>query len=113
MATSEAGKPTGPLWREAFDAVERPIAAFSEAWVQTDTFMDALAIGWRVRWRLRRELHRSAGAWLALWDVPSGRDVRQVVVQLAGLERQLRELARELEPPARPPRAASAKRRAG
>lgn len=29
-----------PLWRKAFDAIERPTSAGSEAWIQSDTFMD-------------------------------------------------------------------------
>ena len=50
---------TPPLWRLAFDLVERPVGAASEAWMQSDVFMDALAVTWKVQRRMSREVHRS------------------------------------------------------
>jgi hypothetical protein len=38
-----------PTWRDAFDAMMRPLAIASEAWVQTDTFMNALAVTWKIQ----------------------------------------------------------------
>ncbi len=32
------------LWRRAFDTFERPLAAASESWVQSKTFMDLAAV---------------------------------------------------------------------
>ena len=43
-----------PLWRVGFDLVERPLAAFSESWVQTDQFMDAAALGFKLQRRESR-----------------------------------------------------------
>lgn len=43
------------LWRKAYDAIERPVTAGSEAWVQSDTFMDLAAITFRVQRRLLGE----------------------------------------------------------
>jgi hypothetical protein len=86
-----------PLWRLAFDAIERPIGAASEAWVQTDVFMDALATTWKVQRRMAREVHRGLGLWVGLWDMPRRSDVNALVTQVASLERQVRQMARELE----------------
>ena len=86
-----------PLWRLAFDLVERPIAAASEAWVQREAFMDALAVTWRLQRRATQRLQRGVGLWLNAWDVPTRHDVLQLVNQVASLERQVREVARELE----------------
>ena len=86
-----------PLWRLAFDAIERPIGAASEAWVQTDVFMDALATTWKVQRRVAREMHRGLGLWIGLWDMPRRSDVNALVTQVASLERQVRQMARELE----------------
>jgi hypothetical protein len=86
-----------PLWRLAFDLVERPVGAASEAWLQTDVFMDALAVSWKVQRRLTREMQRGVGLWLDLVGVPKRSDVTQLVNQVASLERQVRQVTRELE----------------
>jgi hypothetical protein len=86
-----------PLWRLAFDTIERPIGAASETWVQSDVFMDALALTWKVQRRVAREMHRGLGLWFGLWDVPRRSDVNALVTQVASLERQVRQMARELE----------------
>jgi hypothetical protein len=86
-----------PLWRLAFDLVERPVGAAAETWVQTDVFMDALAVTWKVQRRVAREVHRGLGLWLGLWDLPRRSDVTALVTQVANLERQVRQVSRELE----------------
>jgi hypothetical protein len=91
------GRPSPPLWRLAFDAVERPVGAASEAWVQSDVFMDTLALTWKVQRRFAREMHRGLGLWLGLWDLPRRSDVTSLVTQIANLERQVRQMSRELE----------------
>jgi hypothetical protein len=86
-----------PLWRLAFDAVERPIGAASESWVQTDVFMDALALTWKVQRRMAHQMNRGLGLWFGLWGMPRRSDVTALVTQVASLERQVRQMARELE----------------
>jgi hypothetical protein len=86
-----------PLWRLAFDTIERPIGAASETWVQTEVFMDALALTWKVQKRLTREMQRGFGMWLGMWNMPRRSDVNALVTQVASLERQVRQMARELE----------------
>jgi hypothetical protein len=90
-------RPSPPLWRLAFDAVERPVGAASEAWVQSDVFMDSLALTWKVQRRFAKEMHRGLGIWLGLWDLPRRSDVTSLVTQVANLERQVRQMSRELE----------------
>ena len=114
-----ASKRLPPLWRMAFDVVERPVAAASETWVQTEVFMDALATSWKLQKRLGREVHRGFGLWLDLWGLPRRTDVTSLVNQVASLERQVRQVTRELErrngseiaaqPPAATTRRSSAK----
>ena len=59
-----SGKRLPPLWRLAFDLVERPVGAASEAWVQTDVFMDTLAAGWKIQRRMTRRMQQGVGLWL-------------------------------------------------
>ncbi len=92
-----SSRPSPPLWRLAFDTVERPVGAASETWMQTDVFMDTLALTWKVQRRFAREVHRGIGLWLGMWDLPRRSDVTSLVTQVANLERQVRQLSRELE----------------
>jgi hypothetical protein len=94
---AKPSRPSPPIWRLAFDAVERPVGAASEAWVQSDVFMDTLALTWKVQRRFAREVHRGLGLWLGLWDLPRRSDVSSLVTQVANLERQVRQMSRELE----------------
>jgi hypothetical protein len=84
-----------PLWRRAFDAVERPLAAASETWVQSDTFMDLTAVALRTQRRMTADLHRCGERWLHAWGLVSRGDVIRVSNQVASLERQLRDLRQE------------------
>ena len=86
-----------PMWRLAFDAVERPLAAASESWVQSDTVMDIAAVGFKVQRRMTGEARRAMESWLALWGMPTRDDLTSLINQVAGLERQVRRLAAEVE----------------
>ena len=104
-----AGK---PLWRRAFDAVERPTAGRLERAVQTEVFADALArfvglrsaVGRRAERASRRALHRlnlpaasdvvGVGTdWVAVSDMSDEQTVgllRQLQRKLIGTEGKVR-----------------------
>jgi len=84
-----------PLWRKAYDAIERPLAAGSETWIQSDTFMDLATVSFRIQRRLVRELQQNTERWLHMWGWVSRGDVLRLSNQVASLERQVRELQRE------------------
>jgi hypothetical protein len=86
-----------PLWRLAFDLVERPVGAASEAFVQSDVFMDAVAASWKVQRRMAKEMQRGVGLWLDVLAIPRRSDMTTLVNQVASLERQVRQVTRELE----------------
>jgi hypothetical protein len=91
-----------PLWRKAFDAIERPLAAGSEAWVQSETFMDLATHSLRIQRRILSEVQQGTERWLHLWGWVSRGDVLRLQNQVASLERQLRELRRDAEQRERP-----------
>ncbi|HEY3726312.1 MAG TPA: hypothetical protein VGL51_03990 [Solirubrobacteraceae bacterium] len=93
---SKDGRST-PLWRATFDAFERPVAGASESWLQSQTFMDGLALVLKLQRRANRELRRGLGFWFGTWNLSTGSDVQRLENQIAGLERQVRELRLELE----------------
>jgi hypothetical protein len=87
-----------PLWRVPFDLVERPITKASQSLLESDAYMDRLSIAWRLRGRVNAELRRGLGVWLGAWNLSSRSDIDRIANQLAGLERQVRELRKQLEP---------------
>jgi polyhydroxyalkanoate synthesis regulator phasin len=85
------------LWRQAFDALERPLAAASESWVQSKTFMDLAVVGVRMQRRLAADSQRMTEQWLHVWGMPARGDLFRLMNQVASLERQVRDLERELQ----------------
>lgn len=91
-----------PLWRKAFDAIERPLAAGSEAWIQSETFMDLATHSIRIQRRMLHEMQHATERWLHLWGGVSRGDVLRLSNQVASLERQVRDMRREAEERERP-----------
>ena len=77
-----------PLWRKAYDAIERPLAAGSEAWIQSETFMDLATVAFRVQRRMLREVQQNTERWLHLWGWVSRGDVLRLSSQVASLALQ-------------------------
>jgi hypothetical protein len=88
-----AGK---PLWRQAFDAVDQRVAGPVEAGARSDLFLDTLALGWRLRGRVQREVERRSRRALHLLNLPAASDVRRLSEQVGALQRDVRELSREV-----------------
>jgi polyhydroxyalkanoate synthesis regulator phasin len=86
-----------PLWRQAVDEVDRRISRPVEAGTRSDAFLDALALGWRLRGRLQREAERQSRRALHMLNLPTASDVRRLSEQVGALQRQVRELSREVE----------------
>jgi hypothetical protein len=84
------------LWRQAFNAFERPFAAAAESWVQSQPFMDLTATTVRVERQLTAEGQRWAERWLHVWGIPARGDVYASMNQVARLEHQVRDLRSEV-----------------
>lgn len=81
-----------PLWRQAFDAVDRRVAGPVEAGAHSDAFGDLLALNVRLARRTQREIERRTRRVLHLANLPTATDVRRLSEQVAALQRELREL---------------------
>jgi hypothetical protein len=84
-----AGK---PLWRQAFDAVDRRVSGPVEAGARSDAFTDVVTVGWRLGRRVQREVERRTRHVLHLANLPTATDVRRLSEQVSALQRELREL---------------------
>jgi len=86
-----------PLWRRAFDAVEKPLGDTLASGARSGAFADVLAVALRVNRRLQREVERRTRRALHLANLPAATDVRRLTQQVTELQRQVRALQRELE----------------
>jgi hypothetical protein len=83
--------------RKAFDAVERPVSSATGSLLQKDAVMDALALTWKLQRSARHRVESGTAAAMRVVGVPTRGDVTDLVKQIAGLQREVRELRREVE----------------
>ena len=86
-----------PLWRQAFDAVERRVTPRAEELVRTEAFTVGAALTRRAVTLARgsaRDL--TARAW-HLVNLPAGTDVSRLRAQVGALDREVRRLTLQLE----------------
>ena len=69
--------------------------------MQSKTFVDLAAVAVRMQRRLAADGQRVTEQWLHAWGMPARGDLSKLMNQVAGLERQVRDLERELS--RRPP----------
>jgi hypothetical protein len=86
-----------PLWLKLVLRFERAIGVPVESAVRSDAYFDLLAHANRTRARLTELTESWSREWLGLLNLPAGSDVRQLREQLARVERQLAELAKDVE----------------
>jgi hypothetical protein len=86
-----------PLWRQAFDAVERRVAGPAERTVRTDAFNDVLTVAIRSSRAVQRAIERRSRRVLHLANLPTATDVKRLAEQNAQLHREIRELQRRLD----------------
>jgi hypothetical protein len=92
-----------PLWRQAFDAVERRVTPHADQLVRTPTFAVGAALVRRARtvaWTSAQGV--SARAWHLL-NLPAGSDVTRLRAQIGALDREVRRLTVQLETERRRP----------
>jgi hypothetical protein len=86
-----------PLWRQAFDAVERRVTPPAEQLVRTPGFAVAAALVGRGRSVARGAARGlTARAW-HLVNLPAGSDVSRLRTQVGALDREVRRLTVALE----------------
>jgi hypothetical protein len=89
------------LWRRVYDGVEKPIGDALAAGARSGAFGDVQAIAVRVPRRLRNEIERRTRHLLHIANLPTATDVRRLTEQVTDLQRELRAVRRQVEPPDR------------
>lgn len=86
-----------PMWRRAFDAVDRTVSPQLEQMVRTEQFADAAAAFAHLQGQLQRRTERVLRRSLHFWNLPAGSDIKRMSEQVASLERRVRDLSKQLE----------------
>ncbi|HSD11802.1 MAG TPA: hypothetical protein VLF14_12490 [Candidatus Binatia bacterium] len=86
-----------PLWRKAFDSVERTIAPGLESAVRSEGFADVATVAMRIRADVARGAERAMRRTLHFWNLPAGSDLKRLSEQVASVERRVRELAKHVD----------------
>ena len=91
------GKPKQPLWLDLILRFERAIGVPVESAVRSDTYFDFLTHANRTRARLTELAEGWTQDGLRVLNLPAASDVRRLREQLSRVERQLAEIAKDLE----------------
>jgi polyhydroxyalkanoate synthesis regulator phasin len=87
-----------PLWRKAFDEVDRRVAGPVEKGAHSDLFGDLVALQWKLARRAQREVERRTRRLLHAVNLPTATDVRRLSEQVASLQREVRDLDERRRP---------------
>jgi hypothetical protein len=93
-----------PMWRQAFDRIERTVGPKLEELVRTEQFAIAVGLASRANRTVQRETERASRRVLHFWNLPSGSDISRIMSQLAEVQRQVRELSHRIEEQKEAPR---------
>ena len=86
-----------PIWRWAFDTIERGVGIPMEAAVRSEVFLDLLTVSTRARRGLFARTERLSRHGLHLLNLPAGSDMRHLRDQVARLERRVVTMSKQLE----------------
>ena len=88
--------PNRPLWRKAFNRIERGVGGPLETAVRSDVFFEVVARTTRARGTVGGGLEALSRRWLHLLNLPAGSDIRRLREQLARMDRRLLTVTKEL-----------------
>ena len=86
-----------PRWQREVGRVLGLVGPRLEAVTRRDEFAIAVGLTRTVRGDLQRRFERQSRRALHLFNLPAGSDIRALRHQIAGLERQIRDLGKSLE----------------
>jgi hypothetical protein len=89
--------PSSPLWRQAYDAVDKAVTPHAESFVRTPTFATGATALRRAQTAARGAARGlTARAWHLL-NLPAGSDVSRLRTQIGALDREVWRLSVQLE----------------
>ena len=97
MATSNQA-----TWKRLFDTADRTVGSRVNDFARSEDFATMAALGRRAQTKLGQFAERASRRVLHSFNLPAGSDVNRLLGQIALLEREVRDLRKELEQPPPP-----------
>lgn len=85
-----------PLWRKAFDNVERTATPWLEELFASDDFHNALGIATQARHDLQESTERVTREVLHRLNLPAGSDVTRILGEIGRLHSEIRQLSADV-----------------
>src|SRR5215203_1615959 len=98
MATSNQA-----AWKRLFDTVDRTVGSRVNDFARSEDFATMAALTRRAQMKAGQLTERASRRVLHSLNLPAGSDVNRLLGQIALLEREVRDLRKELEQPPPPP----------
>ena len=100
-------------WKKVFDSLDRTLGSRINDFVRSEDFATLAALGHRAQTMYNEMSERMSRRALHAMNLPAGSDVNRLLAQLALLEREVRDLRKEVEQQSAqaPPAAAPARPR--
>jgi len=87
--------PSKPLWKQLFDALDQRLSPTIDALARSDDVATLIALGKRARSDLERRAEHLSRRALHSMNMPAGSDVNRLLVHIARLEREVRDLRKQ------------------
>ncbi len=92
MAESSA-----PVWKQLFDAAERTVGSRINDFAKSENYAILVGLATRVQRQSAERSERLSRQFLHMANLPAGSDVNRLLTQIAKLEREVRELRKQLD----------------
>lgn len=80
-----------PVWRQAFDHVERAVVPKLDEIVRSDAFAEVAASAFNLARLMSKRAERQSRQVLHFFNLPTATDLHRIGAQLAAVDRRLRE----------------------
>jgi hypothetical protein len=90
-------KPDAPLWKKLFDAADRTVGERVNEFARSENFAILAGLVARSRNELATRTERSSRQVLHWFNLPAGSDVNRLLAQIGLLEREVRELRKQID----------------
>jgi hypothetical protein len=90
-----------PVWRRRFDSLESNVSPRLAELMGSEPFKIAVGLATQTRKALRTRTERTMRRALHMWNLPAGSDVTRILNELGRLQREVRELSKRVDQPAK------------
>lgn len=101
---------SAPAWKQLFDAAERTIGTRINEFAKSENYAILVGLAARAQRDAAERTERLSRQFLHMANLPAGSDVNRLLGQIAKLEREVRDLRKQLDDDATPARRPTARK---